>query len=535
MRNLCLTVRTFFMAALFSCGFTPIVAVCDPLFMVSSPQVQQLKALYRQADEDFPTDSFPLSARDLNGFAASLQSRVHSAALSSDIEQYVRVLEYSPGDLRLDLDNSVSYGRYDSTGGHQMSFDDRLKYIDPLAQAKWYFGFDGGPSFHVEAGLYRDFNQNGNDSIPHPQEGKPLCFEDNTVRQGYLYVPFGFGDITFGRQQLQIGPSDLSSLSAAEHIPFYDALRARVFMGPLTMTEIVATLSNNETLQEKEAGVTPTGTNYGYGITTIFYLIHYFEWSFPHARAGIGAQYLVSRENNTFTLVDFFPAVSWHDLNVQLSNMCLIADATLTPLPNFDLYFQGGLDDVNLNSLGIDDSPIPTIWAYLVGVRYNQTIWGIPIMATLEWGSTHYLWGNYASNPGTRDGYLSSSIYRMQLDDGDQSIPLTSPYGPGVNWLIAQLSAAGPNGLAGAMRFTMERQNTLANLYTTLYQQDSSVENAPYSTLLIFELIASYEWAEMIKVNVDPRLVARDGNFWLELYLHLRFRCDYQTRITSSR
>ena len=79
----------------------------------------------------------------------------------------------------------------------------------------------------------------------------------------------------------------------------------------------------------------------------------------------------------------------------------------------------------------------------------------------------------------------------------------------------------------------MELQNTLANLYTTPYQSDPDVESAPISTLLIFEAIGSFQWGDHLVASIDPRFVTQDGSFWFELYLHVKFHCDFRATIVS--
>ena len=506
----------------------------DQLFAAATPEVTNLRALYREAGIQFPSDSFPLSKRDLYSYAVWLRAQTRNGSIASQASAYITLLDYQRVALKLDMNQGATFQYYNTSTGQPLSFADKVAYIDPLVQASWYFGADGGPSFFIQASLIPDYTQDLNTNLPIPQAGKPLAFDNNFIRQGYLYVPFGFGDLTFGRQQLQIGPSELlTGLTISERLPFFDALRARIFLGRFTLTEIVATLENRQSTPDVTIPGTPD-PSYAFGNNIIFYNIHYFEYSWSHIRAGIGAQMVISRPYNMFNFGDFFPVFSWHQGDIAVNNMCLIGDVSATPFPGIDVYLQGGFDAFNTNGIGVFNLPIPTIWAYLIGIRRSGDILGMPTEATLEWGSTHYLWGNYSWAGDVGENVLSRSIYRLHMDVGSNgSLPLTSPYGPGSNWLIAQLKGKAPHGFSGELRATMLQQNTQANLYTTTYADDPAVANAPYTTTFIFEATAGWSWRNIVDLSVNPQIFTESGTTWFRFFLSVNVHYDNRQNVKA--
>lgn len=526
-------------------------AWADSQFMDHSPQVLDLERLYAEAGLVFPTDSFPVSRKTLHQYALQLKAEVASQTASSDvasrIEVYLKELDYQPGKLRMGGTTAATYQALVSTpNAPRMDFSQWLSTVDPLFDVGLYFGPDGGAQVAIKAQIVRQYTQYGSfiggqaDAIgnfPTPMSGDPFPVSHNDLHDGYLYLPFSWGSLTFGRQQMQIGPTlDNTSLTASERIPFYDALRVRVPIGNLTMTWMISTLENRASkedgpIQTILTTYPPTGyEQYDFGTNLIIYDIHYFEYHFRRLRLGIGAQQVLSRPNNMFNFGDFFPVFSWHEGNIAVNNMCIIGDASYVPLEGLQLYFQGGLDDVNLNTVGIADSGVPTVWAYEIGARHFGKFREFPYRASLEWGSTHYLWGNFSWPGDVGENVLSRSIYRYQTAFGytREAIPLTSAYGPGASWLIAKLKVTSPLGFSGTAKVTWLLTTPNDNLFSTPYQASRALATAAKSSELIAEIIGSYKWKNYLSVGIDPQFILDGGTPGFALNLSVRAMFDWQ-------
>ena len=114
---------------------------------------------------------------------------------------------------------------------------------------------------------------------------------------------------------------------------------------------------------------------------------------------------------------------------------------------------------------------------------------------------------------------MSRAVYRLRLDDGNQGIPLTSPYGPGALWLRAglELPDLGPGMSleAGALFLS---KNTAADLLNTVYEASDAIKNAPRTSYFELSASAKYSW-KSFAFTFAPLLAARDRELWAELAL----------------
>ena len=276
------------------------------------------------------------------------------------------------------------------------------------------------------------------------------------------------------------------------------------------MTWIVSTLENRQGIDDP-ALPTPPGSTYGYGQTLIFYNVHYFEWTFGAVKAGIGAQYLISRDFNNIQLADFFPVFSWHNADITPNNMCLLGDLAWAPLPGLTLYLQYGLDDVNLGFLGIADSGVPTVDAEVAGAVYRVDVapaW--PLTLALTGGHTHYLWGNY-DYAAPYDDYLSRAIFRMDLWSYVQEMPLTSPFGPGAWWGHLEARIESPSGWRANAAVSLAMVNTAVNLYTTPYANNPALASAPLSPEFGAQLGVGWRVTDWLDVRFGPGVWLQTG------------------------
>ena len=71
----------------------------------------------------------------------------------------------------------------------------------------------------------------------------------------------------------------------------------------------------------------------------------------------------------------------------------MVADASWCFLPGWTVSAQAGFDDFNAGIIGVGDTDIPTIDAYIVGLRWDGGGAERRTAVALEGGYTHYLWG----------------------------------------------------------------------------------------------------------------------------------------------
>ncbi len=387
------------------------------------------------------------------------------------------------------------------------SFGSQVRVESPAAELALGLGRRTGEYIYVEGVAQREWKIDSSINIPTPVEGNPLPFENNLVREGYLFAPIGSLDVAFGRQDLFLGPDREDSLYVSNRVPFLDALRATLRLGPLKMTSITSTLENGRA--EPDVTIPPNdGTSvYGFGISTILYNVHYFEYTWRRVRLGLGSQVVIARPLNNFHLGDFFPVFSWHNADITPNNMSLVGDVSVAPLRGVELFFQYGYDDISGETFGFGDSAIPTIDAYIGGVRFDHRLGaeqapragsstraggkisgpGPPAQAdrtrpvtlggSLLAGYTHYLWGNFDDSES-----LSRAIYRLEADGPRRSMPLTSPHGPGALWFRARASlewrgAPVEWGAARAgLQYRALGRKPGADLYTTPYASSDAIE-----------------------------------------------------------
>ena len=375
------------------------------------------------------------------------------------------------------------------------TFADQVRLEDPFATLDMKYVMPGRPGFRIGVTLQREWTDADSVlNLPAGIDGNPLRFENNFVTDGVLLLPVGDALITFGRQKIHIGPDETDSLSASQQVPYYDALLLEVPVGALTLRSVTSTIENRQATPDVTASARTD--DYAFGENIILYNIHYFEYEWTRVRAGIGSQVLIARAGNNFQLGDFFPVFSWHNADVTPNNMSLITDVSVSILPSLEAYLQIGLDDISGSSVGIGDGPIPTIDAYLAGIAYRPLDW---IASRLQFGYTHYLWGNFNDND-----YLARAIYRWNADDGFESMPLTSPWGPGALWVQLDGSVAlGDLIIAPELRLLGTNG---ADLTTTPYAASDELEGASRTWANSLAVEATYSIGELFIVGVRPAM-----------------------------
>jgi hypothetical protein len=258
-----------------------------------------------------------------------------------------------------------------------------------------------------------------------------------------------------------------------------------------------------------------------FGETIILDAMHRFEYSFPKLRLAVTAQQIVAREKNSIYIADVFPVFSWHNGWVGPHNLSLVLDGSYAPGGGVELYAQAGYDDVNAGDLlGVGDTEIPTISAYLLGAAVDRpTRGGDRWKAKLEGGTTHFLWGNFHEYDIERGNYLARAIYRYERDEEYVLLPLTSPYGPGARWLTLQGAFRWKEGFGLTGEARLVRKNVDASLVTTSYDNFGAAKEGEMQNRWYAEVSAYKRFPYGITLFFRPAYVIRSGAAWPEITL----------------
>ena len=487
----------------------------DRLYGSDDEPVRKLTRLYRAAAEPFPTASLPVSRSWLREAALDLHTATavdSSAALARRVDEYIEALDYDPSAIRTGVDIAARPEAYLESSYLREDITEKLRREAPLLDLGISGGLDGGPILYTRVLAIRDYRIEEPSNVAPPRSGDPVPYEFNNVYAGYLHVPLRFAEITFGRQPVELGPASRSSIVLADDVPFLDALRITLDLGPIRMHHHVASIDNFEA-REDVVLPEPEREVYTFDRNQIYFNTHYFEYRFPAWRLGVGAHTIVSREMNNFNLSDFFPVFSWHNANIIPRNMSMFLDATVPLAPGLELYGQLSFDDIRTTGVGIGDTPTPTIPAATLGSRYSRFGDGLVWAAGIDLGYTHYLWGGYPAEFG-----LSRAIYRLRTEGNGFALPLTAPYGPGTVFGIADVGLE-----AGAVRLSLLYEivgrKAGASLFTTAQAESDELAAQAYDLAHRVEVETGYHVAGWLSLSARPGLYVADGE--AEVYLDL--------------
>jgi hypothetical protein len=454
---------------------------------------RRTRDLYLEAGLVPPTASWPASHAELTGYVEALQVEDLSGPLRARTRSLAGALSATgavssrtdPVHISAALTLMPQYYLDQPRG----TFAEQSRVESPLGQLELGLGRRTGAYLHAEGALQREWQIDSPTNIPGPVDGNPLRFENNLMREGYVFLPIGPMDLAFGRQDMSLGPgaAGADSLYVTDRVLFLDALRATMRLGPVKMTSVTSTLENGRAVPDVEL---VTDGPYAFERNTILYNIHYFEYAWRRVRLGLGSQIVAVRALNGFQLGDFFPVFSWHNADITPNNMSLVGDVSVAVAPGVQIWGQYGYDDISGEAFGFGDSEIPTIDAYLGGVRIRrrlpvggrgergagvvgpQAAPAVTLGADAVVGYTHYLWGNFDD-----DIALARAVYRVEADGPRQSMPLTSPHGPGALWVGAGGSAEW-RGLDLGLRYRAVGTKPGMDLYTTPYRSSEAIEAA---------------------------------------------------------
>jgi len=314
-------------------------------------------------------------------------------------------------DWELTADGALRWGDAGYADETRWTFDDLV----PMARWTLHAEQNGRWGMELHGDYYDEAPGWKATSLVLPREGNAFPLEARFLTKAFLWYNFDPLELEFGRQKVHFGPLDHSFL-IADRIPFLDLIRARLAAGPWQLDWLIST---------PEQRLTGGG---GRVIETTLLNVHRFSWRQETFALGVAEAYLVHRgANGPYVLGDFFPVGSLHQEDFSPNNVSILADAEWVPAPGWRLMAQGGFDEINGQIVGLPDDSTDTIWAWQTGAEWQTAVGADPVTVHTEAGMTHYLWGNF-------EEAAAKAVYHYTQFARTESIPLTSPYGPGATW-----------------------------------------------------------------------------------------------------
>jgi hypothetical protein len=538
-------------------------------YMPEDPPARELRRLYTLEGRAFPVSGYPYSGAQLADLAGVLSEGSDNPAIRESARAVIASLNLPGKDEAVrgrTMDAGVETNIHDAyRWDPARAFHDRFVEFPEMFTLALFAEREGYPGLHISAGIEREYAHGDvpESNLFFASADDPFKIETYFIKTGYLAWENDVFSVRFGRSPVHYGDGRFSSFLPSDRLPFLDALEYRYKIGPVRMVSYFGTLENRMSAEE-EAFFTGNISNNdyltidgsesdlvlgedgwfydttagpdnklagGFGRTIILSSMHRFVWELPKASFGVTAQMLIAREQNALQLADIFPVFSWHNGSVGSNNMLLLVDGLWSVAPGLDLYGQAGWDDINATDfIGIPDKgTIPTIGAYLLGLAWEGSL-PQPVSASLEAGTTHYLWGNfYAWSDSVKDGiYFARSIYRYRTQKGIYSMPLTSPYGPGTSWIDGSISLGDGKGLSSELFASWLNRNTAASLISTDYMADDAIKNGDRVNSWASSLTGRYGFSigESWQSSAYARLwyYNYDGFGWPEVELGIRVR-----------
>jgi len=357
------------------------------------------------------------------------------------------------------------------------------------AEAKEHWGFvlhadlyDRTPGWHATTLLW-------------PTATSAVPLESHFLTQSYLWYNFKPLQIEIGRDRVHLGPLD-HSLILSDAVPFLDMIRGTIGGGPWTLDWMVATPE--------------TRTEGGGTDVQAFVLLntHRLEYRSDTWMWAMSENYIVHRVNNgPLYLADLIPVGVTHQLDMNPNNNCLIFDGQWVPAPGYRVMGQFGFDDIDGRTVGLPDNPVPTIWAFLLGGEWQGDYADGATRIYGEVGMTHYLWGNFGDP-------VAQARYLIVLDGRTESMPLTSPYGPGTAWVnFSTRWTQGIVTLGGKLEVFVTKEGVD---FSTPYGYNWALEGFGSSPSERLSLLAQWQLSPDVSTRFEPIQYLHAGQATLE-------------------
>jgi hypothetical protein len=515
------------------------------IFYIQSPEVADLKYLYRLEGKAFPINSYPVHGSDLLDAAKNLLPL--KEAPRRELEELIKKL--SPYDDKLFLRGSLSAAYQHRLRSSELLLDEG-DVKNGLDFGRGFLSFDPFLNFAAGGGGFTGIFINSQADF------RPAWTDDYTPVNNFIlpadeinitFDVFTKGmiswnskniDIFLGRENLHFGETAGASLYPSARLPYMDGFRLYVPLGPFSMDYLLSTIPAKKAKNDVDLNVgldnVQNGVNPYFGFTedpypsTIMTALHRFQWNFGPLITGFGASVIYVRSNNMFVLTDALPVLSWHNADIRPNNLSLIFDITWTIYRGLSFTGMFGFDDINADIIGVADSETPTIPAWILQLEYGIRERSFKADFLLEAGYTHYLWGNFAFRSADvwGDIPLARAIYRYAPNNTAVLLPLNSPYGPGVNWgrLVAAMELPGLKSKV-SLDILLLSQIKNVNLVDTPYERDGSMDHAPHNFYLSMDMPFIYTW-NSFEFKLAPALIFKNKETAFECTFGIRFKLD---------
>ncbi len=484
-------------------------------YMPDTDDVSALQKLYLESGFIFPLSAYPLSKRDLYHLADTLNKKVSGSGIRKKINRFILNLNYEPDKNLINGNFLINMDYYARSAEKWPDFTRLFLQMPDIFLMNLHAGNDEQGGFDISAGFKKEYKKPNfvSSNLFGSKPGDPIELENYFIRKGYFYYFNGPLSLTFGRNSVHYGSGNFSTLYPGKQIPFLDALTYQFHLGNLRMESYIATLENHQAAGDVDL----SGSLFSFEQDTILATMHRFEYAWDRIRISIGAQSFITRSKNGFQLGDIFPVFSWHNTVVGEHNMSLLGDMSFIPLRGMEVYMMGGFDDINVSDLGITDSGIPTIPAWILGINYNTSINDFNLGSTVEVGRTHYLWGSfYDATADSERNPLERAIYRYKLDSGNQWIPMTSPYGPGAFWVKGNGGLVNYKGFSAKIELLYLEKLSGVDLASTKYERNDALKNNTKIMTWSIGLNSSFTYKNWGKITIKPVYFNREGTGWVE-------------------
>jgi hypothetical protein len=494
---------------------------------------------YLSAGLVYPISSWPTSRGRVEIAAAALGIRTPFTTPTSDHSAYAH-FAFSPsiilgGATRIlpeEDPGTIDFLR------RYLSYPD-LARLDLGAEVSQGIAFDMGfqidPEWLNDYGVWNNFPVLG-------KEGNPFAVDNQTMERADLRYGGRQLELAFGRAPVKWGIPGQTSFYFNDAIPYLDRAGLGFRIGPIYFDWLIAT---NQPVEARfgpdvtpNEGVVLIEPAFGFedeeNPTTVLIGAKRVQYRTERFSLGLGQVVIYSRRNNYFLLTDILPIMDWHATDIKPNNLALILDGSWAIAPGWLVSGMVGFDDISAELFGVNDSGVPTIPAWTVGLQTIHDIGKATLFSLAEAGYTHYLWGNFDGSKTFKNGDvnpLARAIYRYKIDKGTVLLPLTSPYGPGSFWVFAKatLSPAGKAWSAG-MELELLWKHQGVNLVDTPFQADESLNGIPPFGFATVYLPVSLERAAFM-VTASPGLELNTAGLYPALKLEATLKLGASGRL----
>lgn len=484
-----------------------------------SPEVEAIRGEYLSRGRLFPVIAFPVGAGQLARVAAEVGIEFESVPGG---RAFVEVA----GDGRLSSGATLIEPEAPRDG-----IDIRSAWVSRPALIRLGGGYlDGsGLSFEIEAELRDEWSEEWRSFSNIPSDAGPgygLLLSNQMLRRGVLAWEGERARAMIGRDVIHLGTAGLSSFLPSDRLPYLDAARVDLPIGPFQLDWMIGTFLAIESWEKTDVDdISTTDPDIGFWLEdswrSIIFVVHRLSYSTPRFRIGLAEQVFYARPSGAFELNDLLPVGTFHALDDIPDNMSLVLELSLAAAPGLALHFSAAYDDISSDIIGVADSVVPTIDAYRAAVEWQAPFGGRRIEGIGELGYTHYLFGNFdaVTNLGAGNGwedpnYLAKHVARYNTDQGGLLLPFSSPYGPGALWFRHEASMQlGASTSLGLEAFVLSK-TVGVSIVGTPYARDDSLQHAPRRTVVLIGASFEHEYAFggiTGGVRVAPAVSLSDG------------------------